>query len=228
MKKYLLILCAVKLFFLESFAAEASLGSFESQASAVYIIDAGHGGADGGAVGIDGVMEKDINLAISEKTALLLPLMGLDAVTTRDRDISIHDPGVTGIRNQKISDLKNRVNMASGYTNPVYISVHLNLFPVEKYRGAQVFYSTNHPDSKILADVLQNNARVFLDGENKRVPKAAKDVYIMERICCPAVIFECGFISNPIDAALLQTGEYQLKCALAILASCIELSTYES
>lgn len=183
------------------------------------VIDAGHGGEDGGAVSISGAVESHINLAVALRLHALLDFCGVDSILLRDKDLSIHDSTAKTLREKKVSDLHNRVAIIESTENAVLISVHQNTFTSPKYHGAQVFFGAN-PDSLSLAQAVQNNIRTALDPENARVPtKIPSTVYLMNHITCPAILVECGFLSNPAEDALLQSPEYQTKLATVLASS---------
>ena len=185
-------------------------------ANETVVIDAGHGGEDGGAVSVSGAIESSINLAIALRLDAVLGLFGVPTVLLRDSDISLHDPHADTLREKKVSDLKNRVASIEALENPTVISIHQNTFPDSKYRGAQVFYA-NGDLSLPLAQQTQMMLRRVLDPENKRMPTAAPEsVYLMSHISCKAILVECGFLSNPEEDRLLQTPEYQKKLAAAL------------
>lgn len=187
------------------------------------IVDPGHGGVDGGAVTADGIAEKDINLPLALQLRELLVLMGYGVIMTRETDISIHDPEYETIRRIKTSDLKNRMKIMEAHPKALFISIHQNKFSVSKYWGTQVFYSPNTPDSKRLADHIQQSVKTMLQPENSRVTKkSGKDIYLMYEAKSTAVLVECGFLSNPKEAALLKTPEYQNQLAFSILCGILE------
>ena len=181
------------------------------------VIDAGHGGEDGGAVAADGTVESGINLAIARRLDLLLGLYGEAPVMLREEDISLHDPSATTLREKKRSDLQNRVAMVEEVEGATLLSIHQNSYPDSRYHGAQVFYAGEA--SLPLAEYIQELLRTHLDPENTRAAKAIPDtVYLMNHISCPAVLVECGFLSNPEEAARLARSEYQTQIA-AVLAA---------
>ncbi len=187
----------------------------------VIIIDAGHGGFDGGAVGISGVEEKSLNLEISEKLQALLGFLGYDTVMTRSDDKALNEDDTKSIRVKKISDIKRRTDMVNELKNARLVSIHLNHFSLASCKGAQVFYSDNE-DSKRLADAVQDSLRRGLDKDNKRTPqKAGKNIYLLSNVNCPAILVECGFLSNPREEKLLQDEDYQRKIALSIAEGCV-------
>ncbi len=187
------------------------------QTGLVIILDAGHGGIDGGAVSKDGTVEKDINLAITLKLRDLLSLSGYQVVLTRDTDRSIHSEGAVSIRDIKRSDLQNRLELTNTFPNGIFVSIHQNYYTESKYSGAQFFYSPNHAGSQVLAETLQSLFREKLQPQNERqIKPAGKDLYLMTNIKIPAVLAECGFLSNVTEAALLTEEEYQQKIAFVL------------
>ncbi len=183
------------------------------------IIDAGHGGEDGGAVGIDGILEKEINLSISEKANALLGFYGVNTKMTRSEDISLHTEESKRQGKRKLSDAQNRVKQITDTPNAVLISIHQNSFPDESCKGAQVFFAKNnilsHPLAECVLDSIQNG----LNDKNKRVVKQAEDrIYLLKNINCPAVLVECGFITNSKESKLLMTEKYRLKLAACIVS----------
>ena len=176
------------------------------------VLDAGHGGEDGGAVSLSGVPESGINLGLYGEAPLLL----------RSEDISLHDDSAQTLREKKVSDLHNRVARIEETEHAVLLSVHQNTFPDGKYHGAQVFYS-NGELSQPLAQLTQETLRDALDPGNTREAKPIPDsVYLMNHITCPAILVECGFLSNAEEDLLLQSGAYQTKLASALAASWLQ------
>lgn len=189
----------------------------ERQQSKKVIIDAGHGGMDGGAVGVDGIVEKDINLAIALKLRDQLLMNGYEVILTRDSDTSLHDADKSSVREQKVSDIKNRMKMIEANEDAIFLSIHQNQFGISKYNGAQMFFSPNHPESEILSQTLQDTFQEILQPENTRVHKKAGDnLYLLYHAQSPAVLIECGFLSNPEEAHKLSTSEYQDEVAFTI------------
>lgn len=189
----------------------------------VIMIDPGHGGMDGGAVGVDNIVEKNINLNISLYLRDLFTLNGYKVIMTREEDVSIHDPKVTGIKNQKTSDLKNRLKLMQKYeSNCIFLSIHQNKFEQSKYHGAQVFYSANNPLSEQLAKTLQAGITADLQPDNTRVCKeSGEELFLLYNAKNPAVLIECGFLSNPEEARQLITTEYQQKMAFSIFKATV-------
>lgn len=188
----------------------------------IILLDAGHGGEDGGAVGVDGVVEKDLNLAITLKTASFFKFLGYDIEFTRETDKMTCDDGLDTQREKKVSDIKNRFEQIEKSACLCSISIHQNIFGGEA-RGAQIFYGRNNPESKLIAKSVQSGISSMLQPENSRVIKeATKDIYILYHTKKPAILVECGFISNSSEAALLQEDLYQNKMAFAIAISSVK------
>ena len=183
----------------------------------VPILDAGHGGEDGGAVSVTGVAESGINLAIVRKLDQILGFCGITPLVLRSEDVSLHDPEAQTLREKKVSDLHNRVSAVEGCPNGVLISIHQNAYPDSRYHGAQVFFGREE-GSEALAQTVQNLLSIKLDPENTRKAKEIPDtVYLMNHVTCPAILVECGFLSNPEEEQRLLREEYQLQLA-AVLA----------
>ena len=217
------IVAAPFLYFPGEEAAAAS--SFSIKENNIILLDAGHGGEDGGAVGVGGIIEKDINLSVTLKTASFLEIMGYSVELTRDTDIMTCDEGLKTQREKKVSDIKNRFYQMEKSPCLCSISIHQNIFGGEA-RGAQVFYSGNNPESKLIAETLQSGISSMLQPENSRViKKATKDIYLLYHTQKPAVLIECGFISNNAEAALLSDDGYQNKMAFAIAISSVKYLT---
>lgn len=188
----------------------------------VLILDAGHGGEDGGAVSLTGVPESGINLSIVLKMDQLLGFWGQAPVVLRTSDISLHDPDADTLREKKASDLHNRVSAVEQQENAVLLSIHQNIFTDQKYHGAQVFFAPT-AGSQELAVHTQEVLRSVVDPENSRQAKPIPDtVYLMNHISCPAILIECGFLSNPAEEALLRTDAYQTKLAAAMAGAWLQ------
>lgn len=176
------------------------------------LIDPGHGGIDGGAISKRGTVEKDINLSISLKLKEKLINDGFNVVMTREEDKGLYTEKGS-IRNKKNEDLSERCKMKDTSNCDVFISIHLNSFPQSQYSGAQVWYANNE-ESKKIAYILQKNLRNDLNNNNKRVEKSAMDGYkILRNSKIPAIIVECGFLSNEEEENKLKTEQYQDKIA---------------
>ena len=178
------------------------------------IIDAGHGGVDTGATSCTGIMESNINLEISLRLQDLFHLLGYQTKMIRTEDVSIFTDGNT-IAAKKISDLKHRVQIVNSTENAIFVSIHQNHFPVEKYKGAQVFYN-RVGGSEALAKVLQNNIVATINKGSNRLAKKASGVYLMENVQKTGVLVECGFLSNPEEENMLRNATYQNKLCSVI------------
>ncbi len=192
------------------------------------VIDAGHGGEDGGAVSVSGVSESRINLAIARRLELIMGLYGVDTVLLRTEDISLHSEGASTLREKKVSDLHNRVDRVNSIDNAVLISIHQNSYSDSQYRGAQVFFAPTD-GSQAFGEYTQEVLRVSLNPDNTRLAKQIPDtVYLMNHITCRAILVECGFLSNPEEDQLLQTPGYQLKLASALAGAYLQYERIDS
>ena len=187
------------------------------------IIDAGHGGEDPGAVASDGTCEKDLNLEIARITYALCVLNGIPAKMTRETDTLLYDcyddlDNYTG--QKKVYDLKNRLKFAEGEPNSVYVGIHMNKFSQSKYKGTQIYYSENDEGGKLLASTLDKNVKEYLQPNNNRaIKKADSSIYILKNISSPAILIECGFLSNEDELSLLKTEKYRAELSLVIFKS---------
>ncbi len=181
------------------------------------IIDAGHGGPDGGTSADDGTLEKHINLQIAHKLNDILQSMGIDTVMIRTEDVSIHDDSASTIRQKKISDLRNRLNIINSTEDAIFVSIHQNYFSSPQYSGTQVFYSKNNPDSKNLAETIRQSVISYLQKDNTReIKKSGSEIYLLNNAQAPAVMVECGFLSNYNETQNLKNAAYQQKIAFMI------------
>jgi len=186
-------------------------------AGKIVVIDAGHGGLDGGAVSKSGVSEKDINLKISFFLKSYLEKNGAKVVMTRTKDESLHSDDKGSVKSKKRSDLLNRRNLVNNLNADVFVSVHLNFFEQSKYKGAQVFYEGLHSESAVLAQKIQDELKNGLDNDNNRkIAPIDSSKILYQNLNLPSVIVECGFLSNPDEAEQLTTKEYQERTALCI------------
>lgn len=183
------------------------------------VLDAGHGGEDGGAVSLTGAPESQINLAIVLKLRDVLGLYGVDPILLRETDVSLHDGDANTLREKKRSDLKNRVAAIEAVEGGTLLSIHQNTYPGSRYHGAHVFYAPTE-GSQALAEHFQNSIKTALQPENERTVKRIPDtVYIMNHVTCPAILIECGFLTNPEEEALLRDEDYQRKLAAVVAAA---------
>ncbi len=183
------------------------------------VLDAGHGGFDGGAVSPNGVTEQAINLHVTKKVEALAGLFAIPTKLTRPDDNALdYQPG-RAVRENKVADIKARQRICEQVENPVFLSIHLNKFEQAKYFGAQVFYGEKNADSKGIAEAIQESLKSGIPNGNHRVAKPAGDsVYLMRTLTCPALIVECGFLSNPDEEARLVQEPYQTRLAVCIMA----------
>lgn len=181
------------------------------------IVDAGHGGEDGGAVGIDGTNEKDINLDIALKLEKILSFYGFNVIMTRTEDVMTCDEGLSTLRERKVSDIHNRFDIIEANPDSIFVSIHQNKFEDPNQNGTQVFYSGNNEKSKLLAESIQASVVSVLQTGNKRVVKrSGSGIYLLYHAQAPAVLVECGFISNPDEVKKLNDNTYRMKTAMLI------------
>lgn len=184
------------------------------------IIDAGHGGEDGGASGKGGSLEKELNLDIAEKIADMLRSSGIKVIMTRTEDILLYDRNADYMGHKKSLDLRARLDIAKSNPNAVFVSIHMNAFGDARYKGLQVWYSKNTEGSRRLADTVQNLVRETLQNDNNRKTKEANSsIYLLDRAVCDSILIECGFLSNPEEEALLLDENYRKTLALTLFAA---------
>lgn len=184
----------------------------------IVVIDAGHGGEDGGASSATGVLESTVNLQMAKRLNDICHLIGIETVMIRDTDTSVYTTGKT-LAQKKVSDLKNRVERINSLENQILISIHQNYYTDNRYTGAQVFYSPAE-GSRQLAEFLQEELIRTVNTQNNRNVKAADGIYLMQNIQCPGVLVECGFLSNPAEAAKLTQPDYQKQLCCVIASVC--------
>lgn len=217
LKKRLIVILGLFIICASIYIADVGISPAVTVASHIHpaktvIIDAGHGGEDGGAVAVDGTVEKNINLKIALQTAKFLKLYGFDVIMTRESDISTSN----GEKYIKREDLENRLNLMKENPKSVFVSIHLNKFTTSAAKGSQVFYSKVE-NSKKLGDIIQNTIITNLQPQNKRVNKqATSSTYLLYNAVVPAVLVECGFLSNEAELKLLKDKDYQQKLAFCI------------
>lgn len=189
------------------------------RSSITIVIDAGHGGEDGGTSSKEGVLEKDLNLSVATKLKDILASSGFDVVMTRSDDKMLYDPNEDYVGRKKILDMRERVRIASMYEDSIFVSIHMNAFPEEKYSGLQVYYSANDERSIELAQAIQSTVHSLIQQNNDRKIKCGKDIFLLDRIKTPAVLVECGFLSNAEEAKRLTDDIYQSQLAFCIFLS---------
>ena len=188
-----------------------------SVSSGVVLIDPGHGGFDGGAVAEDGTAEKHLNLAVALCLQELLHVCGVPVAMTRQTDMGLEEDTSASIREKKSTDMRRRLTMYNEAS--LVISIHQNQFSVPKYDGAQVFYSANHPDGAILAQAVRDAVVGWIQPRNTReLKQATNGIFLLYHTTTPAVLVECGFLSNPEEREKLKTPAYQQQMAFAIVA----------
>lgn len=205
-----------------------------AESPVLVVIDAGHGGEDGGCVGTDGTLEKDVNLDVAKRVYDILSCAGIKCSMTRTEDIMLY--GLYGELSdysgkKKTYDLKNRLIFGEEHTDAVFVSIHMNSFPQASCSGVQIYYSPNNDASKDLATAVQTSVRTYLQPDNKReIKRAGTSIYILNRITRPAILAECGFLSNPAECAALGTDDYKQQLALCIACAIAEhvLTTTET
>ncbi len=212
-------LLAAAAVFVKIFVSNGGLKPVLNQNSrSTLVLDAGHGGIDGGAISDSGLKESDINLQIALKTEALVRFLGIDTVMTRETDTDNSD-------NKAYSEHDNlvqRAKLANSTENAVLISIHQNKFPSAVVSGAEVMYSDND-DSKALGLITQDNLVTLLDSSNRRVARPApKELLLTSSVECPTILVECGFMSNPQEVKKLASNDYQLKLAAILAGSYIQ------
>lgn len=183
------------------------------------IIDAGHGGEDGGTSSKDGLIEKDVNLFISNALKDCFEKGGYTVIMTRTEDILLYDRTKDYKGHKKEMDLAARRKIADENPDSIFISVHMNSFPERQYRGLQVWFSKNDPRSQALAKAIQDNSVLIMPENNRKIKAAGSNINLLFNIRSPAVLVECGFLSNPIDCENFSHDEYRKKVAENIFQS---------
>jgi N-acetylmuramoyl-L-alanine amidase len=179
-------------------------------------LDAGHGGPDGGAKNKEGIIEKDINLAITMHLRDYLQQAGALVVMTREEDKDLANESTRGYSRRKTEDLLERANFIINTKSELFVSIHLNSIPSSQWRGAQTFYTNNHPDNSTLGNLIQNELKRKLENTDRVAKQADKSIYLLKALKIPSALVEVGFLSNPDEARLLTNEQYQKKVAAAI------------
>ena len=206
------VLAAASYFSRESFWEEAWTGA-KREDTRLIMIDAGHGGNDPGKVGVDGVLEKDLNLQLAKKLKTLLEQQDMEVMLVREEDRGLYDENAS---NKKVQDMKRRCELINEEQPACVVSIHQNSYHEESVYGAQVFYYSTSRESEKLAKVLQSELVRVAEPENTRQAKANDTYYLLKKTEAPVVIVECGFLSNWADCAKLQDENYQDKLVWAI------------
>ncbi len=198
-------------------AGTASAPAGTGGAYPTVILDAGHGGEDGGAVGVNRVLEKDLNLAVTLRLADLLRAAGVPVILTRTEDRMLYGEGENIKGRKKEFDLKNRLRVAKDHPDAIFISIHMNNFPQEKYNGLQVYYAGHTAGSLALAEAIRQAVVSSLQPENRReVKEATSAIYLLDGAVGRAVLVECGFLSNPDECARLCEKDYQKRLCFSL------------
>ena len=186
------------------------------------VIDAGHGGEDGGAISLTGRVESGLNLDIALRLEQLFGLYGVETVMLRSQDVSLHSDDAETLRQKKVSDLHNRAELVEEVEGATLISIHQNSYPDSRYSGAQVFYAPTL-GSQELAECTQEILRQTLDDDNSRkASQVAESVYLMNHVSCRAILVECGFLTNPEEEQKLISPDYQTKLAAALCGAYLQ------
>lgn len=224
-RKRILIMVSVLLVFVCSagFIISKAAGSSKIKV----IVDAGHGDPDGGAVGVSGILEKDINLQIAMKLREVLDGKGYITIMTRTGDKGIYDSDSATIRQMKKSDMNKRLNIMKKSNADLFITIHMNSFENIKANGLHIFYSANHSEIKQLAEDIQQRIAEITGAATHAVEAADDSLFLMKNPPIPAILAECGFLSNPEEEKKLVNEEYQAKLAWAIAEAVDEYYTTE-
>ena len=230
-KKYFLVYlltfgCFVLMAMMTNHAVTAAAEAELAKPSRTIVIDAGHGGEDGGATSCTGVNESQSNLSIALKLDDLLHFMGYSTKMVRTQDVSIYSSSASSIAQKKVSDLKNRVALVNETEDALLVSIHQNQFPESKYFGAQVFYGKG-PGSQELAEQTQALLISALNPKSSRRCKPASDVYLLKNTICTGILVECGFLSNPAEEEKLRDEGYQQKLCCVIASALDQFLTAE-
>jgi len=197
---------------------ESTSVAAEMRPSLTLIIDPGHGGADGGAVSANGLRESEVNLDIAQRLDQLMGFFGVSTVMTRDSEEITYSSSADTIREKKIEDTRNRVNLVNSIENAVLISIHQNTYPSPDPSGTQVLFART-AGSEEFAKSMQQLFITAMGSQNRRTAtRVPGNVFLMNQVTVPAILVECAFLSNPEEEALLKTGEYRLKIAAIIAA----------
>lgn len=210
---YMLSLTLLTAFALHGLRAQAAVAG-EAAIPRIIVLDAGHGGADGGASGPDGTRECDLNLAITLKTDAVLGLLGEETLLLRSTDTDLSSSDAKSISQKKVSDIRRRVELTNSQPGAILVSIHCNTYSQEKYHGAQVFYTGG---TKEFGETMQLALKNGVDPTNARMAKAVSpDVYLMNHIKVPGILVECGFLTNQEELTNLKDPDYQTRLAVTI------------
>ena len=201
------------------YRAAVSLARFEAIEQKTVVLDAGHGGYDSGTKSSDGILEKDLNLAITTKIAQFLSCYDVRVVLTRSDDTA---PDLVEGQSKKRGEILSRVKIANDEKADLFLSIHMNSFPQASCHGSQAFYTTKNDLNQTFANALQNACSTMIQPDNARVAKETDLIFLLSNLDCPAALFECGFLSNEEDTKLLSDESYQSKLAFCIAQAIIQ------
>lgn len=219
---FVAILCLIIIFFVPK-SSDTQVDNQEVHPTPTVIIDAGHGGEDGGTQSADGTLEKDLNLDIALRLAKLFEDKGINVILTRDTDTLLYDRNTDYKGRKKLLDAEARLKIADDNPDAIFISIHQNAYKDPQYSGLQVWYSGNNAESLHLAEAIQSGVKSKLQTENNRAVKfSGNNVYIMQHIKNPAILVECGFLSNPSEAKKLSDPSYRQNLSQVICDSTLE------
>ena len=219
---YMLSLTLLTAFALHGLRAQAAVAG-EAAIPRIIVLDAGHGGADGGASGPDGTRECDLNLAITLKTDVVLGLLGEETLLLRSTDTDLSSSDAKSISQKKVSDIRRRVELTNSQPGAILVSIHCNTYSQEKYHGAQVFYTGG---AKEFGETMQLALKNGVDPTNARMAKAVSpDVYLMNHIKVPGILVECGFLTNQEELTNLKDPDYQTRLAVTIAVTAANQSS---
>ncbi len=218
LKRSILFLCVGIAFgiSLKMLCVDGILDVFLTDGEFSVVCDAGHGYPDGGAVAADGTQEKDINLAITQKLCEVFESRGINVTLTRSEDNGIYDESANTIREKKVSDMHKRVEIINNSNADLFLSIHMNSFTDTSAKGIHIFYGGGNDDTKKMAEEIQQSIADVTGAQTHSVKEVSKSLYLMKNAKIPSILIECGFLSNPHEAELLQNEEYQAKIAWAI------------
>ena len=186
------------------------------------IIDAGHGGEDGGAIGVNGILEKELNLKTAQQIYTLLKFSGYEVIMTRAYDKMLYDIHSDYQGKKKVLDLAARLNIIESTSPDLFLSIHMNSFPEHQYKGLTVYYSKNNALSITIASAIQKTVKdSFQTDNNREIKEAGNNIYLLDRATCPAILIECGFLSNPEECELLCDHRYRQAMTLPIFCATV-------
>ena len=193
--------------------------SAEVSSKKIIVIDPGHGGEDGGAIGASGILEKELNLKVSRTIADMLRFSGFEVIETRTEDVMLYDKAPLPDGSKKQRDLAARLDIAKNSVPDLFLGIHMNSFPDSRYSGLTVYYAGKVSESRDIAEALRRDVVTFLQPDNRRGIKEGERIYLLERATYPAILVECGFISNPEECRLLSSEEYRKRLCFIIYSS---------